>query len=636
VAKTKYRTLAEYLTDNFYDLLAESASGYIAQHKLDFKTNYIPFTTEEPELDSCTITSLYTEALKDDYVYIHCAVSVSVIITGYAYGKRKGDIDQDTALLWLSMKLKARFIDQFQDMEVVDVRLLEDRESFRIQAASTKNFVPYIQEKDLEYHATQILKKYYPKALEVPMALPLAKLVKAMGVKVLTGHLKGGVFGKCYFIDKNAKDKDGKPVTIKRGTIVCDNNAFFYYGVGSLNNTIVHECVHWELHRKFFALLHLLNSSLSNITCTVLGEDIKTIDDSLMEEYKWMEWQANALAPRILMPADMTKLKFEQIKAEVISSGETSLVKVYEQTINRLATFFDVTITSVKIRLLELGYDYLKGIHDYIDNSHTKSYLYNASKIKPEQSFSASFYDAVANGTINKQLRDCLEKRTIVYASGFFVINNKKYTYKDKETGKQELTDYALEHMDECCLVFNHERKNHNSFNDRYYSMCFLARSRGKEFNSNVNSADEHNSAILESASQLADLSDEIFEIQEANNLVRNMNGSFAESLAFLMKENGFSNNSLYSESYINDHKIAQFLSGEKEPSKGEVLAICAAMHLHPIVTHKLLEVAGKRLNLSTEMDGAYDFLIREYYDQGLDAWNAQLNAIEKVEWTLP
>ena len=36
MAKTKYRTLAEYLTDNFYDLLAESASGYIAQHKLDF------------------------------------------------------------------------------------------------------------------------------------------------------------------------------------------------------------------------------------------------------------------------------------------------------------------------------------------------------------------------------------------------------------------------------------------------------------------------------------------------------------------------------------------------------------------------------------------------------------------------
>ncbi len=636
MAKTKFRTLAEYLTDNFYDLLAEAASGYIEQHKFDFKTDYIPFTTEEPELDSCSITSLYTETLKDDYVYIHCSVSVSVVVTGFAYGRRKGDIDQDTVPLWLSIKLKAKFIEQFEQMEVVDVRLLEDRENFRIRVASTKNFVPYIQEKDLDYHATQFLKKYYPQALETPMALPLAELVKAMGVRVKTGHLKGGVFGKCYFLDKRGKDKDGNPRLIKRGTIICDDDAFFYYGVGSRNNTIVHECVHWELHRNFFALLHMLDSSLSNITCTVLGEDVKSIDDSLKEEYKWMEWQANALAPRILMPADMTKLKFEQVKAEVISSGETSLVNIYEQTINRLAAFFDVTVTSVKIRLLELGYDYLKGIHDYIDNSPTKSYLYNASKIKPEQSFSASFYDAVANGTINEQLRECLEKRTIVYASGFFVINNKKYTYKNKETGKQELTDYALEHMDECCLVFNHERKNQNSFSDRYYSMCFLARSGRREFNSNVDSADEHNSSIMSRAAQLAELSDEIVEIQEANNLVRNMNGSFGEALAFLMKENGFSNNSLYSESYINDHKIAQFLSGEKAPTKGEVLAICAAMRLHPLVTHKLLDVAGIRLNMSIEMDGAYDFLIRQYYDQGLDAWNAQLNAIEKVEWTLP
>ena len=142
MAKTKFRTLAEYLTDNYYDLLAEASYVYIEQHKFDFKTDYIPFTTEEPELDSCSITSLYTETLKDDYVYIHCSVSVSVVVTGFAYGRRKGDIDQDTVPLWLSIKLKAKFIEQFEQMEVVDVRLLEDRENFRIRVASTKNFVP--------------------------------------------------------------------------------------------------------------------------------------------------------------------------------------------------------------------------------------------------------------------------------------------------------------------------------------------------------------------------------------------------------------------------------------------------------------------------------------------------------------
>jgi Zn-dependent peptidase ImmA (M78 family) len=52
-----------------------------------------------------------------------------------------------------------------------------------------------------------------------------------------------------------------------------------------------------------------------------------------------MEWQANALAPRILMPADMMKLKYEQVKAEIVASGETDLREIYKQTINKLADF---------------------------------------------------------------------------------------------------------------------------------------------------------------------------------------------------------------------------------------------------------------------------------------------------------
>lgn len=382
--------------------------------------------------------------------------------------------------------------------------------------------------------------------------------------------------------------------------------------------------------------MHLLDASLSHISCTVLGEDVPPISTSLKEEYKWMEWQANALAPRILMPAKMLVLKFEQIKGEVTSSGETNLAVIYERTINKLATFFGVTITSVKIRLLELGYGYLKGINDFVDNRPVRSYLYNPKQIKAEQSFSAGFYDAVANGTINHQLREQLEKRTIVYASGFFVINNKKYTYRDKETGRQELTNYALEHMDECCLVFDHERKNKNSFNDKYYSMCFLARSKNNEFISNINSEDKHNSAVMARATEIADLSDELSEIQEANRLVRMMNGTFGEALKMLMKENGFSNASLYKASGINDHKIADFIAGKVEPSKKEVVTICAVMELYPQVAYKLLETASVRLSLVSEQDCAYEFLIRTRYWAGLDAWNEQLHDADKSEWVLP
>lgn len=635
MAKAGYKNLVEYLNDNCYDLLVGAAARYVNSRWRDFKTDYIPAPNAPPEVEDCRITSLYTEALENDEVYLFCNVSVDVVVTGHINGERKKDIDQDTCPLWLSMKLKAKFKEAFESMKVVDCRLLEEKERFQMRTASSKSFVPYIQEEDLEYHAQQFLEKYYPEALKKPMPLDMRILLKRMGLKARKGNLKGGVFGKCYFVDKKGKAKDGTETTIERGTVVFDEDAFFFSGIGSRNNTIVHECVHWELHRKFFALVHLLNPSLSCIACTTLGADVKISDPSLAEEYKWMEWQANALTPRILMPAEMLKLKFEQLKAEEVSRGETNLALVYQRTIDRLATFFEVTVTSVKIRLLELGFDYLKGIHDYIDNRETKPYLYNASKIKPEQSFSASFYDAVASGSINLQLRECLEKRTIVYASGFFVINDKKYTYKDRESGRQELTDYALQHMDECCLVFDHERKNKSSFNDRYYSMCYLCKSQRNEYNSNIDSRDEHNAKLMARAAS-ADLSDVQVELEEAKRLIRSMNGSFAEALQFLMDEYGFSKHSLMSETRIDDHKIAKFLSDEGVlPSKREVLALCAGMHLYPPVARHFIKLAGISLNMATESDLFYDFLIRDCYDEGLEAWDEHLDDIDKAEWKL-
>lgn len=633
-----YSGLKEYLNDEYYDLLVNAAAGYVDKHKYEYKTEYIPFWTDEPEVDSCAITSLYTESEKtSDIVFIHCNVRVSVNISGFAKGSRHNDVDQDTIPTWLSMKLRAKFVESFEDMRVVDVRPLDEKEQFVMQKASTKCFVPYITDKDLEHHAEEFLKKYCPAALKTPMKLPLKDIVTAMGLTACSGNLSDGVFGKCYFIDQRYKDKNGTIQVIKRGTILCDKNAFFMNGVGSLSNTIIHECVHWDLHRRFFAFMHLLNPKLSAIACATLDSNAPILSPSLQEEYKWMEWQANALTPRILMPAEMTKLKYEQIRAEIVSGGETDLIKVYEETIRRLSDFFGVTLTSAKIRLLELGYDGLKGIHDYVDSKPTKPYLYNATKIKKEQTFSAGFYEAIANNALNLKLRECLEKRTIVYASGFFVINSRKYTYRDKETGRQELTDYALRHMDECCLVFDHEHKSTAEYSDRYYSMCYLCRRQGGKVNSKISAEDRHNSALLDEAETDADYGDEFGEIQHATRLVKEMNGLFSAALQYLMNEFKFSKASLMRETRIDDHKITKFLTDDNVlPTKKEVLAICAGMHLHPVVGNRLLQIASCQLNWGNEQDGMYNFLMNQCFDEGLDAWNERLNSEDRNAWTLP
>jgi hypothetical protein len=52
-----------------------------------------------------------------------------------------------------------------------------------------------------------------------------------------------------------------EPLELKRGTILVDPNVFFQRNVGSLNNTIVHECVHWHLHEKYHEFHKLYDDS---------------------------------------------------------------------------------------------------------------------------------------------------------------------------------------------------------------------------------------------------------------------------------------------------------------------------------------------------------------------------------------
>ena len=61
-------------------------------------------------------------------------------------------------------------------------------------------------------------------------------------------------------------DRDGNVVSadIEEGTILVDPDVFFMRNIGSVNNTIIHECVHWEstISSSSFRNLSTLNSHL--------------------------------------------------------------------------------------------------------------------------------------------------------------------------------------------------------------------------------------------------------------------------------------------------------------------------------------------------------------------------------------
>jgi hypothetical protein len=81
---------------------------------------------------------------------------------------------------------------------------------------------------------------------------------------------------------------------------VFDPKMFLLRNLGCVNNTIIHECIHWEKHRKVFMLEKLYNSDASNISCEVVGGAASAVARTAAEQ---MEKQANQLTPRIQMPA---------------------------------------------------------------------------------------------------------------------------------------------------------------------------------------------------------------------------------------------------------------------------------------------------------------------------------------------
>jgi hypothetical protein len=80
------------------------------------------------------------------------------------------------------------------------------------------------------------------------MALPIKEILNSMNLTVRLAPLTDEVFGRTYFNDaavevfNNTADRNVIVEEIKPGTILVNPDNFFMRNIGSVNNTIIHEC----------------------------------------------------------------------------------------------------------------------------------------------------------------------------------------------------------------------------------------------------------------------------------------------------------------------------------------------------------------------------------------------------------
>lgn len=287
--------------------------------------------------------------------------------------------------------------------------------------------MPIIRRDEYDEWAGFFLLKYCPEALSSPMQVPIEDIVSSkMNLRIVyRDHMspQNDILGFIAFKNTNfplfdPESNENILYSVPGRTVLIETSSG---QIGRIRNSLTHEAVHYAFHRRYF-MLNLLNKGMTGIQCSDNSRISETSD------IDYLEIQARAIAPRILMPFEMFKAKADEFINGVPEISDLNLSR-------KLAQFFGVSAQSANIRLKELGYD-VESI-TYSDVFGTTS---NGSSptLKPVTTDLIEVNDAFELFKKDLKFRSLLESGCFAYREGRF------YTLDGADSIKFRLADNSL------------------------------------------------------------------------------------------------------------------------------------------------------------------------------------------------
>lgn len=404
--------------------------------------------------------------------------------------------------------------------------------------------------------------------------------------------------------------------------------------------SIIHECVHWERHWKFIDLCLLMDQDTTEVL-----ECPATLTNSqrLPSDYTRMEWQANNLAARILVPTITAEKKFKQLLSEIKRKHPTwRNAVVMEDVIKRLAEIYQVSNETAKYRVIQLGYEQAAGVLNYVDGSYTLPISFADGSLKVGQSFFAP--DAVIERELKKsELSEAYEQQRIVHVNKMLVCNHSKYVVLSDD-GYYALTDYALEHADECCLAF--DIRCISAIPNAYYCDASVLNQDFKVEDYKEVLCDTRNNRnhdILTNATQGKVILEQLKEYMDIYKTLpsdfggtlkahRDRKGDEIKKLKIREPNSGYNKltqEKLADRSIISAGSVENYERGEADRIElGTVLSLCASLRLHPLFMIDLIQKAGYNLFNGTLVNAFYSYLIFYHHMESVEDWNLKLNLV--------
>lgn len=436
--------IEEFIYKICYQPIWKAVNEYISVHPtaLNLSMSRIQY------LDTAMLLDMlleYATNIRIDKNSLFFDAIMSCTIELQQFDEYRGDMSGETSQ-WLIASCEAVITDKLEAIKVSSVKpWSKGTQPSSSGVAASKSIVPIIYRKDLDKEATAFLEKYYPKAPEEPKRVPIEDIAKEkLDLNVIQGYRITDdftIFGQICFSPGTVKIYDlfktsEKEQEVPRRTILIDAYTYWQRNSDCVNNTIAHEAYHWHRHRLYAAIKHILRNE-KFIACRCPADMSYPDDKEEWTDEQRMEWQANNLAPRILMPIQTFTAKVDELYLRYNYANNPLKIAVLTCIADELADFYGVSRQSALIRMTETGYSEARSVLQTINEKDWHSYV--------------GLEDVFYEYSTNIEFRTLLDSGRFKYVDGYVVLNGEKYIQLD-ENGAAALIDYAWDNLAECCL----------------------------------------------------------------------------------------------------------------------------------------------------------------------------------------
>lgn len=641
-----YKSFKEYIESNYSNLLRDEIEGFVQEnHDGQGFHSLNVVSLLKQQIENLQVMSLSCRIDIEPTIAIDVHVKADIVSKGLGIS----DYDADRKTRWFTVCLKAILRDGLHGIETISVDEYYGGK-FDKENALDAYLVPYISSDQLEDIADDFTQFFYEDATYTGWGSPLKKILSEMELTWYLADLPAGEMGRMYFREKEEDYEVWSRIpermvpkiekvhdVITPGTMLISKEHYFINGYGSRADTISHEVVHWDKHKLFFEILSLLNGDEKSLCCG--AEPVGSPDglEGIAKARWWAEWQANALAPRYLMPRWIFEPEFLQRVEKYAHDEYLSRGEQLEYAMREVAEVFEVSPFEVKLRALQLGYKQVEGTFLRVRGHEQPAFSFNPESLNDYETF---ILDSKNGSRLYKEdphFAELIDSEKFVYTGCVICRNAPLYVKKTDDPSYPQgyaLTDYALEHVDFCCLKFKrHYTRDDQAF--EYYDACYLCKdvnvAEFKEARDIDYSVNEDVLAEKEGLKGYEEEGERLAKILEA------LPPTFWGTLDAHMNriKNGkkkLTNEEMQFRTGLSEKYIRELRKGYQNVSPSTVYALCIGLHLHPYLSDDFIRKGRADFPLTKE--GMYcRTLIERHYMEPLSYVNEKLKERGYKPW---